>query len=165
MTEFQLLLIGASAFFGLKIYEHILTLDKNVDNQPEEDFTDDEADTTTLIEKADAEALSGNLQMALAILSEANIKHPNNGETLFKMGFVLGLQERFEEALEDYQEALDVDPKNPFCHLEMGLIYLKKGENINAIKHFNSALELDPELESAKVELDKLLVHSFNKFR
>jgi tetratricopeptide (TPR) repeat protein len=72
------------------------------------------------------------------------------------MGYVLALQERNEEALEYFKEALEVDSENPFTHLEMALIYIAEGEKASARTHLNAALEIDPELENAKKELDKL---------
>ncbi|MDF1878738.1 tetratricopeptide repeat protein [Sulfurimonas sp. SAG-AH-194-C20] len=159
MTLFQILMLGASAFFSYKIYEHIQTL-KDPQENPSEPNRTAEAfsifDSTSLIEKADDEVVGGHLDKALAIYSEANIKDPKNAETLFKMAFTLGLQERNEEALEYYRDSLEVDPENPFSHLEMAYIYLKDNELASARTHLNAALELDPDLEKAKIELEKL---------
>lgn len=165
MTLFQLLMLGASAFFAYKIYEHIQTL-----QDPQESMDESSSDSSTprtaeafsvfnsdsLIEKADDEVQKGDLQKALAIYSEANIKEPNNDEVLFKMGYVLALQERNEEALEYFKEALAVDRENPFTHLEMALVYINDGEFASARTHLNAALEIDPSLEKAKVALEKL---------
>ena len=166
MTLFQLMMLGASAFFAFKIYEHIQTL-----QEPEDKDRSDEKgasapvrtaaafstfDSSELIEKADDEVRAGNLDKALAIFSEANIKEPKNGETLFKMGFVMALQKRNDEALEYFKEALEVDDENPFTYLEMGLVYVEEEKIASARTHFNRALELDPTLEKAKIALDKL---------
>lgn len=163
MTLFQILMLGASAFFAYKIYEHIQTL-QDPEEMPHEDAQTPQrsvdsfstSNATTLIEKADAKADEGDLDMALAIYSEANIKEPNNDETLFKMGYVLAKQERNEEALEYFKEALALDDKNPFTHLEMAKIYSKDTEVASARTHLNAALELDPEFEQAQRALDKL---------
>ena len=166
MTLFQLLMLGASAFFAYKIYEHIQTLQDPQESKAE-DANNPQApvrtaaafstfDSSELIEKADDEVRAGNLDKALAIFSEANIKEPKNDETLFKMGYVLALQKRNDEALEYFKEALEVDDKNPFTYLEMGLIYMEDGEIASARTHLNRALELDPELENARVALEKL---------
>ncbi len=162
MTLFQLLMLGASAFFAFKIYEHIQTLQEpkksdETGNAPErtaEAFST--FDSSSLIEKADEEVVGGNLDKALAIYSEANIKARGNGEVLFKMGYVLALQKRNEEALEYFKDALEVDNKNPFTHLEMALVYIEEGEFASARTHLNAALEIDPELEKAQTALDKL---------
>ncbi|RUM63500.1 MAG: hypothetical protein DSZ04_05375 [Sulfurimonas sp.] len=159
MTLFQIFMLGTSVFFAYKIYEHIQTLDDPEENVSEPSRTAESFstfDSISLLEKADDEVVKGNLDKALAIYSEANIKEPKSGETLFKMGFTLGLQGRNKEALEYYQDALKVDLENPFSHLEIAYIYLKDGEYASARTHLNAALELDPNLEKAKIEIEKL---------
>lgn len=165
MTLFQILMLGASAFFAYKIYEHIQTLQDPKEPLDSDDSSKNEErtaeafstfDSSSLIEKADEEVHNGDLQKALAIFSEANIKEPHNDETLFKMGYVLALQERNEEAIEYFKEALEVDRANPFTHLEMALVYIKETEFASARLHLNEALEIDPKLERAKEELEKL---------
>ncbi len=165
MTLFQILMLGASAFFAFKIYEHIQTLQNPNGSEGSNDSSSatprtaeafSTFDSSSLIEKADEEVQSGDLQKALAIYSEANIKEPNNDETLFKMGYVLALQERNDEAIEYFKEALEVDRANPFTHLEMALVYLQESEFASARLHLNEALEIDPDLEKAQAELDKL---------
>lgn len=159
MTIFQLLMLGASAFFAYKIYEHIQTLQdgdatEDAPTRTAESFST--FDTTALIETADAEMKNGNLDKALAIYSEANIKEPNSDETLFKMAYTLGLQERYEEALEYYKEALELDKENPFTHLEMAKIYIHDKEIASARMHLNEALALDAELHEAQELLEQL---------
>jgi tetratricopeptide (TPR) repeat protein len=162
MTLFQILMLGASAFFAYKIYQHIGTLK---DPQRQADSTDDTNrsadafsafDSSELIEKGDEQMRKGDLDKALAIYSEANIKEPNNDEVLFKMGYSLSKQERYEEALEYYKEALALDKENPFTHFEMAQVYIAQDEFASARTHLNAALELDPELSSAAEALEKL---------
>jgi len=170
MTVFQLLMLGASAFFAYKIYEHIQTLqdpqnnDENNNTKAVSPQRTAEAfstfDSSSLIEKADDAMMAKDYDKALAIYSEANIKESGNGEVLFKMGYVLALQERNEEALEYFKEAIEADNANPFTHLEMALIYIKEGEKASARTHLNAALEIQPDLESAQTELDKLNIEN-----
>jgi len=166
MTLFQILMLGASAFFAYKIYEHIGTLKETQDSRAEDSGESEESgrsleafstfDASSLIEKADEQVREGNLEKALAIFSEANIKEPNNDETLFKMGYVLAKQERYEESLEYFIEALEIDKENPFTHLEMANVYMAQNELASARTHLNTALELEPELTQAKETLEKL---------
>ncbi|HIP55356.1 MAG TPA: tetratricopeptide repeat protein [Sulfurimonas autotrophica] len=149
MTLFQLLMLGASAFFAYKIYEHIQTL-----KDPEDrDYMDSEEkrsaeafspfDASSLVEKADEAMQKGDLQKALAIYSEANIKEPKNPETLFKMGYTLAQQNRDEEAMEYYKEALALDPNNTYIHQAMASLYRKMGAFASARNHLNKLLEID----------------------
>ena len=170
MTLFQILMLGASAFFAYKIYEHIGTL-KETQNSSEDgiEITDEAQrtadafstfDSSDLIEKGDEAMRENNLDKALAIYSEANIKEPNNDETLFKMGYALAKQERYEEALEYFKEAVVLDDKNPFTHFEMANVYIAQEEFASARTHLNVALEIDSDFTQAKEALEKL--HSEN---
>lgn len=169
MTVFQLLMLGASAFFAYKIYEHIQTLQdpqEGEDDKPRANAPKRTAeafstfDSNSLIEKADDAMMAKDYDKALAIYSESNIKEGGNGEVLFKMGYVLALQERNEEALEYFKEAIQADDANPFTHLEMALVYLDEDEKASARTHLNAALEIQPDLEKAQTELDKLNAES-----
>jgi len=144
MTLFQLIMLGASAFFAYKIYEHIQTLQdpKNDENERSADAFSP-FDSSVLVEKADEAMQKGDLQKALAIYSEANIKEPKNAETLFKMGYVLTKQNRDDEAMEYYKEALELDPNDTYIHQAMASLYRKMGQFASAKNHLNSSLEID----------------------
>jgi len=160
MTLFQLLMLGASAFFAFKIYEHIQTL-QDPDEQNQDERTADAFSTfdpSSLLEKADAEMQKGDLQKALAIYSEANIKAPNNQDTLFKMGYVLAQQNRDDEAIEYYKEALEIDKNNTSIHQAMASLYRKMGEFSSARNHLNASLAIDDENPITYYNYGNLLV-------
>jgi len=152
MTIIQLLMLGASAFFAYKIYEHIQTLE-----DPQEPAYDNTKapkpartaesfstfDSKSLIEKADEAREKGDLQKALAIYSEANIKEANNAEVLFKMGYTLSQEKRDDEALEYLIDSVKVDNQNPFAYLEMEKIYKRMGETIKAQNMRELAIAID----------------------
>ena len=144
MTLFQLLMLGASAFFAYKIYEHIQTL-QDPQEKPEERSADafSTFDASSLIEKADEAMQKEDYQKALAIYSEANIKAPKDAETLFKMGYVLAKQNRDDEAIDYYKEALALDADNTYIHQAMASLYRKMGEFASAKIHLDKSLELD----------------------
>ena len=150
MTVFQLLMLGASAFFAFKIFQHIQTLQ---DPQPSSQDNSEDAprsadafstfDSSSLIQKGDEALEDGDLQKALAIYSEANIKEPKSAETLFKMGYTLGLQGRNDEALDYYKEILEFDKNNTYVHQAMASIYRKNSEFASAKLHLNALVEID----------------------
>lgn len=186
MTLFQLLMLGASAFFAFKIYQHIQTLK---DPQTGEDF-EDPADVELLIYQGDEELQKGDFQRALAIYSEAHFKVPQSQEILFKMGYVLTEQERYDEALQRYKDALElnednsalhqaiaslyrkmaqfekakehleislkIDSKNPITYYNYGNLLVDMQENESAKEMYVKALELDEDFIQAKEELEKL---------
>jgi len=156
MTFFQLLMLGASAFFAYKIYEHIQTLQDPQDGgkgdgrsqapqRTAEAFST--FDSSSLLEKADEARENGELDKALAIYSEANIKEPHNAETLFKMGYTLKEQERYDEALEYFIESLEQDDANPFAYLELSNVYKELGDEKKAQEFYEKAIALEPDLK------------------
>jgi tetratricopeptide (TPR) repeat protein len=143
-------MLGASAFFAYKVYEHIQTL-KDSDRQeggssPEvkksaEAFSP--FDPQALIIKADEEFEAGNLQKAFALLKEANAKEAQNSDVLFKMGYILQQLGDNEEALKYYKEALELDKENEFIHNSIASLYRAKGEFVSARMHLSASLALD----------------------
>ncbi|MFT7860687.1 MAG: tetratricopeptide repeat protein [Sulfurimonas sp.] len=186
MTLFQLLMLGASAFFAFKIYQHIQTLK---DPQGGERF-EDPADIDLLIAAGDEEMQKGDFQKALAIYSEADYKVPNNAEVLFKIGYALIEQERYDEAVDSFKAILRLDDNNPAVYQALASVYRKMGQfedakynldaallinDKNPITYYNygnllvdmdndedakemyaKAIELDPDFKEAKEELEKL---------
>jgi tetratricopeptide (TPR) repeat protein len=154
MTIFQLLMLGASAFFAYKIYEHIQTLqdpkegsDNTKANAPQRTAAAFSTfDASSLVEKADEAREINELDKALAIYSEANIKEPKNAEVLFKMGYTLAQQERYEEAVEYFLESIEVDDENPFAYKELSLSYEKLGELQKAQEFYNKAKAIDEDI-------------------
>lgn len=142
MTMFQLLMLGASAFFAFKVYEHIKTL-KDGELQVDDASPLSRFDPASLVIKADEEFEAGNLQKAYALLNEANAKESQNSDVLFKMGYILQQLENNEEALKYYKEALEQDKKNEFIHNAIASIYRTKGEFVSAKMHLSASLAIN----------------------
>jgi len=138
MTLFQLIMLGISAFFAYQVYQHIQTL-----KDPQEDSSSVEFDAEALVAKADEAMEAGDLQKALAIYKEADIKAPKDPETLFKMGYVLAQQNRDDEALEYYLEALELDEQNTYIHQALASLYRKMKAYDKAQEHIKRSLEID----------------------
>lgn len=133
-------MLGASAFFAYKIYEHIQTLK---DPGGGDVSFEDPADTELLVYQGDEEMQNGDFQRALAIYSEANYKVPNNKEILFKMGYALAQQERYDEAISYYKDALKLDQENSALHQALASVYRKTNEFASARNHLDAALAID----------------------
>ncbi len=152
MSVFQLLLLGASAFFAFKIYEHIQTLQEPEQNSENNNYIEDEeksADTFSpfspevLVEKADEAFEAEDYQKALAFLTEANAKESNNPDILFKIAYILQKSGDNEEAIKYYKEALELDKENEYIHNSMASIYRANGEFTSAKMHLNASIEID----------------------
>jgi len=164
MTVFQLLMLGASAFFAFKIYEHIQTLQEPEDRdmtssyEPRSVEAFSPFDPEALVEKADEAFAQKDFQKALALLNEANVKDPNNSEILFKIGYILQQQDDNDEALKYYKEALELDKDNEFIHNSMASIYRKNNEFTSAKMHLHASLEIDNENPITYYNYGNLLV-------
>jgi len=172
MTVFQLLMLGASAFFAFKIYEHIQTLqepedgdDVSIDDSIAENKTAEAFSPFSpeaLIEKADVAFEEEDYVKALAFLNEADAKDANNPEVLFKIAYVLQRSGDNEAALQRYKNALEVDKENEFIHNSMASIYRQNGEFTSAKIHLKASLEIDGENPITYYNYGNLLVDSHN---
>ncbi|WP_373036487.1 tetratricopeptide repeat protein [Sulfurimonas sp.] len=150
MTIFQLLMLGASAFFAFKIYEHIQTLQEpdeqnDISNQNEQKSAKafSPFDPEVLVEKADESFEEKDFQKALALLIEADAKDPQNSDILFKIGYILQQTNDNEEALKYYKQALEIDKDNEFLHNSIASAYRANGEYISAKMHLSASLDID----------------------
>lgn len=150
MTVFQLLMLGASAFFAFKIFEHIQTLkdpEEKKDNlnqdEPKSANTFSPFDPEVLVEKADVAFEEKEFQRALALLIEADAKDPQNSEILFKIAYILQQTNDNYEALNYYKKALEIDKNNEYIHNSMASIYRANGEFTSAKMHLHASLDID----------------------
>ncbi|MCF6310568.1 MAG: tetratricopeptide repeat protein [Sulfurimonas sp.] len=150
MTLFQIIMLGASAFFAFKVYEHIQTLqdpEQNSDNRSNDEQKSADAfspfDPEALIEKADVAFEEGEMQKALALLIEANAKERQNSDVLYKIGYILQQLGDNSEALNYYKDALESDKNNEYIHNSMASIYKANGEFTSAKIHLKESLALD----------------------
>jgi len=150
MTLFQIMMLGASAFFAYKVYEHIQTLQdpqsndqNNSDDEQKNANTFSPFDPETLIQKADVAFEEGDMKKALALLIEANAKRDNNPDVLFKLGYIMQNLGDNDEAMKYYKESLEVDNNNEFVHNSMASIYRTNGEFVSAKMHLTESLEIN----------------------
>ncbi len=165
MTTFQLILLAASAFFAFKVFEHIQTLqdpepknDNTSSDEPKSADTFSPFDAEALIEKADTAFEEGDMQKALALLSEANAKEGGNPDVLFKIGYILQQLGDNDAALSNYKEALEHDKKNEYIHNSMASIYRANGEYTSAKMHLRESLAIDDENAITYYNFGNLLV-------
>jgi Bardet-Biedl syndrome 4 protein len=64
--------------------------------------------------------------------------------TYMQLGKLYTLQEKYQEAIDIYLEALDYSPENPELLTTVGLLYLRLGENFKAFDYLGNSLTHDP---------------------
>jgi len=98
--------------------------------------------------------------LACAVLCEAQIQYWRNSETLFRhaldvtsgnylahhnLGVALADEERFAEAIQQYQAALQIEPDAPNVQTDYGNALAKSGRIPEAIAHYEAALRVLPD--------------------
>jgi len=165
MTTFQLLMLGASAFFAFKIYEHMQTLQDpedveeqvaNLDQRSVDAFSTFSPES--LIKRADEAFEEGDLERAFALLTEADAKDPRNPDTLFKMAYILQQRDDNVSALNYYKSALEVDTDNEYIHNAMASIYRENKEYASAKMHLNASINIEPNNAITYYNFGNLLV-------
>lgn len=149
MTIMQLMLLLISAFFAFKVFEHIQTLQDPEQKTQEDEQAPRSADAfstfspESLIIRADEAFENRDFTRALALLSEADAKEPDNSEVLFKIGYILQQQGEDEKALDAYKKALELDKDNEFIHNSLASLYRKNQEYVSAKLHLNASIDID----------------------
>lgn len=167
MTVFQLLMLGAAAFFAFKIYEHVQTLQDPQEGEnegaPERNANAfSPHDAQTLVEKAQDAYEQEDYSKALALLKEADSKEPNNPDTLYRIGYMYEKLGDSDEALHQYKNALEFDKNNAYFHNSIASIYRAKEEFASARMHLNASLDIDPQNPVTHYNYGNLLVDMKN---
>ncbi|MBE0515503.1 tetratricopeptide repeat protein [Sulfurimonas sp.] len=156
MTLFQIIMLGASAFFAFKVYEHIQTLQNP---KPKDDgHVPSSFDPESLVIRADGAFENGDLPKAIALFKEANAKVGQDSDILFKMGYILEQLGDRDEALGFYKEALEDDKNNEYIHNAIASIYRANGEFVSAKLHLNASLSINDNNPTTYYNYGNLLV-------
>lgn len=155
MTLMQIILLGASAFFAFKVYEHMQGLQDPDEqaSQPQEESINIEA----LVEEADKAYDAGHLLEARELLKKAHDHDPSIPELANRLGFVLSQMGNHEEALKLYNHALSLR-EDDVTHLAIAseLKTLKRFDE--AEEHYKRAIVLDDTYEVSYFNYANLLV-------
>ncbi len=165
MTLFQVLMLGASAYFAFKIYEHIQTLEDPQQRQNDDRSANSFSTSSVqeLIEKADIAFEEQDFEKALAFLLEADAKDSNNADSLFKIGYILQSKEDYDSALDYYKRAVELDKDNEYIHNSMASIYRMNKEYSSAKMHLNESLAIDNQNPITYYNYGNLLVDMQHK--
>jgi len=148
MSIFQLIMLGTSAYFAFKIYEHVQTLQEPDINNDDSPTTLIKGSVDELFKEADKLRENGDYERALAVYSDVKMLEPQNAEVLFKMGYTMSQLQRYDEALEYFQDSLKYDDENPFTYLEISKIYTEMEDEENAKIYHERWTKLDEDLRN-----------------
>jgi len=74
----------------------------------------------------------------------------------YKKGMELVKENKLDEAIIEFKNALQIDPKYVDGHHQLGIAYLKKGNLRGAFGELSRTVELNPELYDAQIKLGNL---------
>jgi len=161
MTLFQLIMLGATAYFAFKIYEHVQSLqdtgEQNNNFTPTADAFSPH-DAVVLEEKAQKAFEEEDYPKAIALLSEAHQKQKDVVDILYKLGYFQQRAKQNEEALQSYKQALELDQNNEYIHNSIASLYREEGEFASARMYLNNSLELAPQNPLTYFNYGNLLV-------
>ncbi|NEQ40720.1 MAG: tetratricopeptide repeat protein, partial [Okeania sp. SIO3I5] len=90
------------------------------------------------------ENLAGRNDMAIQILNQVIILHPNSSQAYSNLGNILKKECRLEEAISNYQKAISLEPNDSSNYSNLGFILFQKDQIESAIANYEKSLFLEP---------------------
>ena len=87
---------------------------------------------------------NGNLGKAKELLTKALEVKSDYVDARFELGRLYYNQEQYDEAIEQFEIAVQLFPDHSNSIYSLGLAYQKKGDNAKALEMFKKVLELNP---------------------
>jgi len=81
---------------------------------------------------------------ALRLMGFLAIGHDNSLKQIYRTALIYTLELDFEDAIQEYNKAIELDPANPIYHNNKANILYDMGKYQNAIEEFDKAIKLDP---------------------
>lgn len=103
----------------------------------------DHIGASTFIEKGWSKISLGDYEGAEQSLTKALQLSPNDPQAESLLGWALMLQDKFDDALLNFQKVLVREPQNALARINVGYICLKKRIFGEAIEHLSRAIRLD----------------------
>jgi tetratricopeptide (TPR) repeat protein len=103
----------------------------------------DHLNASTFIEKGWSLMSLGDHAGAETALARALELAPNDPQAVSLLGWALMLQEKYDDALLNFQRVLMKEPQNSLARINVGYICLKKKIFGEAIEHLSKAIRLD----------------------
>ena len=82
-----------------------------------------------------AAVVASNYKKAIKLFEKVVADNPDNADAWNYLGFSKRKLNRFDEAMDDYQKALSIDPEHLGANEYIGELYLQKDDLANARKH------------------------------
>ena len=107
---------------------------------------DRSAETIRIEEQALIAGRDGNYELARALSAQLLARNSRSVVARFCLANILYREERLDEAIDGYRQALEFDPDSATVHYNLGLALQTRGDTPEALVHLRRALELAPDL-------------------
>jgi tetratricopeptide (TPR) repeat protein len=96
------------------------------------------------------------------VISAISLAAPKGARKAFDKGSDLARKHKLDDAMKNYQKAVDVYPKYAAAWFELGKLQAAKGQADDAHHSFDAAVEADPKYLSPYLELSRLALGARN---
>ena len=103
------------------------------------------SETDTLLAQAQTAYRSGNDDEAMATLRKILVSEPMSAQAYFLLGMIHARRSDLEQSISSLKTALFWDNRLVAAHVELGKIYIKKGDCLQAKNYAASAAAIDAE--------------------
>jgi len=76
---------------------------------------------------------------------------------LIEMGKFYFISGKYDEAIEEFEKVVKINPKNADAYFNMGMVKEAKNDSVGAKKMYEKTLEIIPDHKTAIKHLDKLV--------
>ncbi|MBB5340721.1 tetratricopeptide repeat protein [Tunturiibacter gelidoferens] len=90
-----------------------------------------------------------SIKVAQATAEDASQDLPHRGACFVVWGIALDDEEKHEEAIAEYQKAIELDPKDTHAYYDWGIALDSEGKQEEAIAKYQKTVELDPKYVNA----------------
>lgn len=110
----------------------------------------------TMLEKGEAKLESGDVEGALEVASNMLKKSKKNADAHYLKGYCLESQHSYEEAVGEYEKALELEPGHVRAAFRMGYLMSLRGEEEEAISYYEMCTSERPTFMNAYLNLGVL---------
>jgi lipoprotein NlpI len=96
------------------------------------------------------------------LISAISLAAPKEARRAFEKGSDLAKKQKLDDAMKNYQKAVDVYPKYSAAWFELGKLQAAKGQTDAAHQSFDAAVEADPKYLNPYLELSRLALGAKN---
>ena len=110
-----------------------------------------------------AEHIHGGSEEMIAALKEETVQRPDNAEAWIQLGNVYFDAGRYNEAVNAYERAVELDPNKPDVWTDLGVMYRRTKRPERAVDAFGKAMALNPEHKTARFNTGVVLMFDLDK--